>query len=100
MGPWIWYDLTTNEEGDYPTGACGVSIGHQANRLVIEVITVGGEIWETFCDVNPGTPDQLECDGVWNDAVPQPNPGDPPPLRTHAQPIRPMDPNHLPKALK
>ncbi|MEV8532305.1 hypothetical protein [Streptomyces sp. NPDC051211] len=78
VGPWTWYDLTLNPQGRFPSGACAISIGHQANRLVIEVVTTGGVIWETFCNVDPGE-NELECDGVWDDPAVQPNPGDPPP---------------------
>ncbi|WP_051806851.1 collagen-like protein [Streptomyces sp. NRRL F-2664] len=101
VGPWIWYDLTTNPMGNYPAGACGVAISHQANRLAVEVVTQTGQIWETFCTVNPGTPDTLTCNGVWTLDVPQPDPNDPDLGRAaDAPPLRPMDPNHLPKTLK
>ncbi|MFG2974802.1 hypothetical protein ACGFYY_17675 [Streptomyces sp. NPDC048331] len=100
VGPWTWYDLTFNPTGGYPADACGVSIGHQANRLVIEVVTETGLIYETFCTVQPG-PGTLTCNGVWNLDNPQPEPGDPAQRRGPATaPIRPMDPNHLPKTLK
>ncbi|MFD6972233.1 hypothetical protein [Streptomyces sp. NPDC059979] len=99
-GSWLWYDLTTNDTGQFPDGACSISIGHQANTLAIDVVTTEGVIWETSCDVNPG-PGTLTCDGVWSPITTQPEEGDPNLRRaTATAPIRPMDPNHLPKQLK
>ncbi|MFJ6047260.1 hypothetical protein [Streptomyces sp. NPDC092307] len=99
-GTWVWYDLTTNPQGQYPDGACGISIGDQANVLAIEVVTTAGVIWETSCDVNTG-PGTLSCDGVWSPLTLQPDANDPDLRRGAATaPIRPMDPNHLPKGLK
>ncbi|MFK0255381.1 hypothetical protein [Streptomyces sp. NPDC090445] len=69
--PWRWYDLT--DTGDtYPTDACAVSISTQANIVNIEVLTTGGDIYETACRINPGTPDSLTCTEVWAPANPQP----------------------------
>ncbi|MFD9368632.1 hypothetical protein ACFWA6_13110 [Streptomyces sp. NPDC060020] len=102
VGAWSWYDLTTNPLGRYPEDACAISIGHQANRLVIEVVTRGGVIWETFCDVNTG-PNTLTCNRLWNRPMIQPDEGDPDLRRTAgatSAPARPVDPNHLPKQLK
>ncbi|MEU6862454.1 hypothetical protein ABZ924_04105 [Streptomyces sp. NPDC046876] len=72
--PWRWYDLT--DTGDtYPTDACAVSISTQANIVNIEVLTTGGEIFETRCTIVPGTPDALTCNEVWTPANPQPTAG-------------------------
>ncbi|WP_326589174.1 hypothetical protein [Streptomyces sp. NBC_01294] len=99
-GTWLWYDLTTNDAGQFPDGACSISIGHQANVLAIDVVTTEGVIWETSCDVNPGD-GTLTCDGVWSPLTSQPEEGDPNLRRAAATaPVRPMDPNHLPKQLK
>ncbi|MEV4193398.1 hypothetical protein [Streptomyces toxytricini] len=69
--PWRWYDLTDTGE-TYPTDACAVSVSSQANIVNIEVLTTGGEIYETSCTINPGTPDALTCNEVWTAANPQP----------------------------
>ncbi|MFE9562668.1 hypothetical protein ACFYM0_16360 [Streptomyces sp. NPDC006487] len=71
---WRWYDLTTT--GDtYPEDACAVSISEQANIVNVEVLTTGGLVYETSCDIDTGTPDALVCTGVWAAASPQPTPG-------------------------
>ncbi|MEV7556363.1 hypothetical protein [Streptomyces sp. NPDC089795] len=99
-GTWVWYDLTTNPTGRFPDGACGISIGHQANVLDIDVVTTAGVIWETTCTVNEGA-GTLTCGGVWAPLTLQPDANDPDLRRGAAPaPIRPMDPNHLPKGLK
>ncbi|AWZ04074.1 MULTISPECIES: collagen-like protein [unclassified Streptomyces] len=72
--PWRWYDLTTTGE-TYPEDACAVSISEQANIVNVEVLTTGGLVYETSCDIDPGTPDALVCTGVWAAASPQPTPG-------------------------
>ncbi|MEV6582151.1 hypothetical protein AB0M92_28730 [Streptomyces sp. NPDC051582] len=71
---WRWYDLTDTGE-TYPTDACAVSVSSQANIVNIEVLTTGGDIWETTCTIDPGTPDALVCNEVWTQANPQPAPG-------------------------
>ncbi|MFD9302702.1 hypothetical protein ACFWCB_08440 [Streptomyces sp. NPDC060048] len=72
--PWRWYDLTDTGE-TYPTDACAVSVSSQANIVNIEVLTTAGEIYETQCTINPGTPDALVCNEVWAAAAPQPAAG-------------------------
>ncbi|WP_327414984.1 hypothetical protein [Streptomyces sp. NBC_01233] len=107
VGDWTWYDLTLNADNSYPADACGVSVAHQGGNLVIQVVTEGGAIHETFCTVDTGNgqdPTELVCNGVWRLAEPQPDPGDPDVRRRAASgtaaPIRPADPNHLPRQMK
>ncbi|MFE4048916.1 hypothetical protein [Streptomyces sp. YIM B13518] len=62
--PFIFYDLTADPS--YPENACAVSVASQANLVSVQVITTDGDLYETQCDIVPGTPDTLDCDGVWN----------------------------------
>ncbi|MEU3156277.1 hypothetical protein ACPCAJ_25545 [Streptomyces griseoincarnatus] len=62
--PFIFYDLSA--DASYPDNACAVSIASQANSVSVQVLTTDGELYETQCDVVPGSPDTLDCDGVWN----------------------------------
>ncbi|WP_078864583.1 hypothetical protein [Streptomyces roseus] len=99
---WRWYDLT--DTGDtYPADACAVSISSQANIVNIEVLTTGGDIWETSCTINPGTPDALTCNEVWTPATPQPTPGSNgviTPLSRFSHQVTKEDMNLRPKEIK
>ncbi|KPH99145.1 Collagen triple helix repeat-containing protein [Actinobacteria bacterium OV450] len=72
--PWRWYDLTDTGE-TYPDDACAVSVTAQGVNVHVEVLTTGGDIYETPCTIVPGTPDALNCTEVWTAANPQPAQG-------------------------
>ncbi|MFD9336262.1 hypothetical protein ACFWBF_17900 [Streptomyces sp. NPDC060028] len=75
-----WYDLTTGAT-NYPASPCGITIAETSNRVIVEVVTTGGQVFETTCPVTRGEPDRLACPNpvVWTPANPQP-PGTTPTL--------------------
>ncbi|MFI8370371.1 hypothetical protein [Streptomyces sp. NPDC085466] len=96
--PFIWYDLTdpTLHPG-YPSNACAVSVASQANNVSVQVLTENGEVWETRCEIVPGTPDALDCVGEPMDDIgpwfelTTPTPGDPPLKKGAAKDKAPTD---------
>ncbi|MGE7389674.1 hypothetical protein ACQKM2_29785 [Streptomyces sp. NPDC004126] len=77
---YTWYNLSANSTG-YPRNPCGITIAETANRVILEVVTTTGQIFETSCDVDRGEPEKLECPAIqpWTPAVPQPPGSTPPP---------------------
>ncbi|WP_129593308.1 hypothetical protein [Streptomyces sp. C] len=83
---YTWYNLTTGST-NFPPNPCGVTIAETANRVIVEVLTTAGTVFETECAVDRGEPDRLVCPTpvVWTPASPQPGtPPPPPPLNRSA----------------
>ncbi|WP_407838276.1 hypothetical protein ACE1OC_20875 [Streptomyces sp. DSM 116496] len=57
-----WHNLTNPARNpNYPSGvACGIAVDEHANGANIEISTITGQVWETFCDVDNPTP-SLDC---------------------------------------
>ncbi|MGW0364984.1 hypothetical protein [Streptomyces sp. NPDC002990] len=101
---YIWYDLTDNtgpnpsEDPTYPAGACAISIAAQGNNVTIEVLTTGGELYETNCDPqNVMGVDTLVCTEIWTLVDPGPNGSA---LRGKSVPSQAGALNHRPKDMK
>ncbi|MFF5704657.1 hypothetical protein ACFY7H_19445 [Streptomyces sp. NPDC012794] len=88
-GPaYTWYNLTAGSP-TFPANPCGVTIAETANRVIVEVLTTAGTVFETECAVNRGEPDTLSCPSpvVWTPANPQP--GAPLPPLNRKTPLKP-----------
>ncbi|MER5482489.1 hypothetical protein ABT024_04640 [Streptomyces sp. NPDC002812] len=57
-----WHNLTNSVRNpNYPSGvACGIAVDEHANGANIEISTITGQVWETFCEVDNPTP-SLDC---------------------------------------
>ncbi|MFR9675518.1 hypothetical protein [Streptomyces sp. TR02-1] len=56
----VWQDVSGN--GGYPDGACDITIDEQGNTARVKVITTGGDVYETVCDVTGG---DVACEEEW-----------------------------------
>jgi hypothetical protein len=61
MSPYTWVNLSSNDNYPGPS-VCGVGVSTQGNDLWVQVLTTGGQVWQTHCNV-PGT--TLTCTGAW-----------------------------------
>lgn len=68
MGPYTWVNLSGNT--DYPgPSVCGVGVSTQGNDLWVQVLTTGGQVWQTHCNVQGMT---LTCTEAWVQQTPLP----------------------------
>ncbi|MDH6224396.1 MULTISPECIES: collagen-like protein [Streptomyces] len=61
VGPFTWVDLSDNPGYPGPS-SCGVGISTQGNDLWVQVLTTGGQIWQTHCALEGTT---LTCTEAW-----------------------------------
>ncbi len=68
MGAYTWVNLSGNTNYPGPS-VCGVGVSTQGNDLWVQVLTTGGQVWQTHCNV-PGT--TLTCTEAWVQQKPPP----------------------------
>ncbi|MEU3555358.1 hypothetical protein [Streptomyces fragilis] len=61
VGPFTWVDLSDNPGYPGPT-SCGVGVSTHGNDLWVQVLTSGGQIWQTHCSLEGMT---LACTEAW-----------------------------------